>query len=169
MGTLLSERLQTALDELEERTGEKHTRNWLAGQVGISRTAIYKWFDGRTLGLEGENLMKASRALGVNADWLATGRGPMRGHSSPSQLPDELEEFIQEHLLPVWKSRSITKESLRLLGDFVSSLAGSSPKNMSGTADQDKEILDTGSRLLERMQGKDSEPNQDKPSKNDLN
>lgn len=77
--TTLAERLRLALTTAQDRhPAERITQAWLARQVGISTAAIAKWFNGGTRSLEGENLLKASRALGVSPDWLAAGRGQMQ-------------------------------------------------------------------------------------------
>ena len=49
----------------------------LAKKVKVSRAAVGQWENGSTLKLEGGNLIAASKALGVNMEWLASGKGPM--------------------------------------------------------------------------------------------
>lgn len=43
----------------------------------VSKAAAYFWLDGTTKELKGPNLLKAARALGVRAEWLGEGKGPM--------------------------------------------------------------------------------------------
>ena len=74
----LEDRLRFALKEAREKNtnpSEKINQAWLSRQVGISTAGITKWFNGGTQSLEGENLIKAAKALGVSAAWLATGQG----------------------------------------------------------------------------------------------
>lgn len=48
----------------------------LAGAVGVSISAVLQWLGGTTKGLKPENLFAVSDALGVEARWLGTGKGP---------------------------------------------------------------------------------------------
>ncbi|GAA5786112.1 S24 family peptidase [Chitiniphilus shinanonensis] len=74
----LSQRLAVAIASLQERDPlGRYSQAWLARQVGVSSVAVNKWFNGGTTSLEGENLLKAARALRVRPEWLAAGRGPM--------------------------------------------------------------------------------------------
>ena len=58
------------------------TKAELARRVGISAPSVNGWFTGKAKFLRGENLLAAARALDVEQEWLATGRGPMtRAHS----------------------------------------------------------------------------------------
>jgi len=92
----LSDRLSAALISLKDRRpSEKVNQAWLARQVGISSAAIAKWFSGGTKSLDGENLLKASKALGVSPEWLANGKGQM------TDLSSALGPAIQTPLRPV--------------------------------------------------------------------
>jgi phage repressor protein C with HTH and peptisase S24 domain len=53
----------------------------LARAAGVKAHSVSDWLSGRTKNLEGSNLLAAAKALGVNAEWLATGRGPMKAGS----------------------------------------------------------------------------------------
>lgn len=109
----LNERVRAALAELTASTGKKHTPNWLSIQVGISRTAVYKWVNDPTAGIDGEHLVKASKALGVRPEWLSMGRGPMRSDrpddfpsisieaSSPEDLATKLSEYDAQMMLDI--------------------------------------------------------------------
>jgi SOS-response transcriptional repressor LexA len=44
----------------------------------ISRSAIAQWESSKTNGIEAANLLKATKVLGVNPDWLQFGEGQMR-------------------------------------------------------------------------------------------
>lgn len=71
----LSDRLREALADCAKTTTEKRNQAWLSRKVGISTAAMTKWFNGATQALEGENLIKAAKAMNVNPEWLATGKG----------------------------------------------------------------------------------------------
>jgi transcriptional regulator with XRE-family HTH domain len=45
----------------------------LAKHAGVSRATVSLWVSGATKTIEGDNLTRAARALGVDAHWLATG------------------------------------------------------------------------------------------------
>lgn len=45
----------------------------LARQVGVTRGTVSQWVNGPTKTIEGDNLMRAARALNEDPHWLATG------------------------------------------------------------------------------------------------
>ncbi len=51
----------------------KITQQQLADAVGVSRPAVTQWETGETKALEGENLDRVARALGVTTEWLLYG------------------------------------------------------------------------------------------------
>lgn len=72
----LSDRLREALADAQKKpSSEKINQAWLSRRVGISTAAMTKWFNGTTQALDGENLIKAAKALDISPEWLATGRG----------------------------------------------------------------------------------------------
>lgn len=52
----------------------------LARVCGVKPPSVHEWLNGPTKTLKGPNAIKAARELGVNADWLSTGKGTMRTH-----------------------------------------------------------------------------------------
>jgi len=50
----------------------------LARACKIKQPSVSDWLSGRTKRLEGANLLSAARFLGVNPEWLATGKPPMK-------------------------------------------------------------------------------------------
>lgn len=168
MGTTLQERLEDALLARGEELGKTLTPNWLAVQVGRSRTAIYKWFNGATQTLDGDNLLKAAGVLNVNAEWLANGKGPMKGGKSNRVLPPEIEAF-ENDLLDAWANNSINKESLDALGTLLRSLKSGQPKSMRGTPEQEEAQRAASNRLADKLKASNSQPVQDKDADPDLN
>jgi phage repressor protein C with HTH and peptisase S24 domain len=79
---ILSDRIKLALDESEL------DQSALSRMVGVSTVAVNGWCTGATKSIKGENLLKASRALGVNPMWLATGAGNMRPGNVPVPEPE---------------------------------------------------------------------------------
>jgi phage repressor protein C with HTH and peptisase S24 domain len=70
--TTLKDRLEEALKE------SKITKTAIWKACNISSGAVSQWFSGATQKIEGENLLNTARVLGVNPDWLATGKGRMK-------------------------------------------------------------------------------------------
>lgn len=63
----------------------------LARACGIKPPSVHAWVSGKTKSIEGSNLIKAAKALGVSADWLATGRGSMRALDANASKTSEPE------------------------------------------------------------------------------
>ena len=53
----------------------------LARACGLSKPTVSNWLGGRTKDLKGPSLLAAAKALKVNPEWLASGKGPMRDES----------------------------------------------------------------------------------------
>ena len=58
------------------RTDRKKSQRWLAKAVGVSSPAVTGWESGKKTPTT-DNLSAVSIALGVNFEWLMSGRGPM--------------------------------------------------------------------------------------------
>lgn len=61
--------------------------------VGVTRGAINGWLRGRAVNIRPEHLFAAADALGVEARWLATGKGPMLRQRVADDAADLLESF----------------------------------------------------------------------------
>lgn len=79
----LADRLRIAMEHAGITQAE------LARACGVKPPSVHGWLSGKAKFLRGENLLRASAALGVNQLWLATGQGPMR---SGDQTPGSLEK-----------------------------------------------------------------------------
>jgi transcriptional regulator with XRE-family HTH domain len=82
--TTLQERLTQAM-----KAGEK-TRADLARACGMTRQGVGKWFDSETKNLKLDNLFDAADELGVDARWLATGKGTMKRGGVVTALPPDI-------------------------------------------------------------------------------
>lgn len=49
----------------------------LSRRCGVKPASVNGWLNGKAKFLKGENLLRAAAALGVNPEWLASGRSPM--------------------------------------------------------------------------------------------
>ena len=63
--------LQERIEQALKKSGLKPHE--LAKLAGVSRATVSLWVNGPTKTIEGENLTRAARALGVDPHWLATG------------------------------------------------------------------------------------------------
>ena len=68
----LQDRIKLAL----EKSGLSKTDLWKG--CGVRSSTVTSWFKGPNQTISGINLMNASKILGVNPDWLATGNGEMK-------------------------------------------------------------------------------------------
>lgn len=75
----------------------------LARACGVKPPSVSGWLNGKSKFLRGENLLKAARALKVDQDWLATGKGRMA-----------MEEVGEDSA----DVTTLTKEELRVLAIF---------------------------------------------------
>lgn len=82
----------------------------LADALGISYQAVRKVLEGGKFGTT--NNAKAAKVLQVNSDWLATGRGPMKGTSPGRATSDG------------WPSEEIRQKAVRLKPKELSKLDG---------------------------------------------
>lgn len=81
MSNLLADRLKEAMKGPPKITGVM-----LAKACGVKPPSVSDWLTGKSKTMEGANLLAASRLLGVNPEWLATGKGPMRHHLAAHHL-----------------------------------------------------------------------------------
>ncbi len=67
----------------------------LARACGVKEPSVSAWFSGDTKSLKGENAVLAARYLGVNAEWLTTGRGPMSSDEpAVAAVADQSAEYV---------------------------------------------------------------------------
>lgn len=88
----LAERLRYAMEVLPPR---KIKGVDLARAVGVKPPSVSDWLSGKSKTMEGENLLKASSFLEVDAGWLATGKGsPKPINSLVDSSPKKDEVYI---------------------------------------------------------------------------
>ncbi|MEH6460644.1 LexA family transcriptional regulator [Chitinimonas sp. JJ19] len=73
----LSERMQAAADAAKVSQAD------IARHLGVSRSTVNQWFNGRAHSLSADYGARAATFLNVNALWLSSGKGPMR----PGEIP----------------------------------------------------------------------------------
>jgi transcriptional regulator with XRE-family HTH domain len=82
--------------QAREKTGISQTR--LAELLGVTRSACSQWESGNGTSPRRERLEQIARLLSVNYEWLATGRGAMRGRTPRMVQNTELGPEEQELL-----------------------------------------------------------------------
>ncbi len=95
----------------------------LAVKLEVTYQAVDKVLKGNTKELTASNNSKAAQILGVNADWLATGKGPQhRGSTSDatsSKIPEgylsptEISELVRLYAACNSKGRAIVMSEVR--------------------------------------------------------
>lgn len=88
MGTL-ADRLREAMADANINQSE------LARACRVKQPSVHGWLSGRAKFLRGENLLAAARVLGVNDEWLATGRGPKERGDTLSEVGHFHEAYTQ--------------------------------------------------------------------------
>lgn len=82
------------------------TKADLSRACGVTRGGVTHWFNGGTQKLEGENLMNAAKATGVNPIWLATGQGERLERKPTATVTDISPKRNQVPLLD-WDDKSL--------------------------------------------------------------
>jgi transcriptional regulator with XRE-family HTH domain len=59
----------------EERENKGWSQTELGKRVGVGKSSVSQWENGTTKKMDGLNMVLAAKALGLSADWLATGKG----------------------------------------------------------------------------------------------
>ncbi len=76
----------------------------LARAVGVKPPSVSDWLSGKTKTMEGENLLKVSKFLGVNPNWLACGNGSPRNSdekNNDEELSNVIFRDLKLHKIPV--------------------------------------------------------------------
>ncbi|WP_250464044.1 S24 family peptidase [Caballeronia sp. GAFFF2] len=89
---MLSERLLLAMK------AEGISQAELARACGVRPPSVHGWLSGKSKFLRGENLLSAARALKVSQEWLATGKGPMKGQPVRIQADSNTQLLPHDHL-----------------------------------------------------------------------
>lgn len=85
----------------------------LAAACGIKPPSVSDWLNGRSVNIEGKNLLAASKLLNVRPEWLSKGTGPMRPDSrrqsnvEAAPQPQGKVPLISWELAGSWKEGSI--------------------------------------------------------------
>lgn len=91
------------------RQTRKRSQQWLADEIGVHQTSVTQWETGRTDPAT-ENLKRLAKALNVDFEWLATGRGEMEMQYRPVAMKTA-------EPLPVYSSQSDEQREFLALFD----------------------------------------------------
>lgn len=94
------------------------TQNELARLVHVSREAVSQWESGDSKGLKPENLVRVAKVLGVDVEYLVTGKPSVRPRSS-SDLTSEEVELLTAYREGADKAKQLIR---RLVADVVREL-----------------------------------------------
>lgn len=75
----------------------------LAEACNVSRVAAHKWLTGETKKLDVDVLFPLARALKVDAEWLATGRGHPRVGQAPATADEEFRKHLSDAMVAAKK------------------------------------------------------------------
>ena len=104
----------------------KMTQQQLADAVGVSRPTVTHWETGDNRMLEGDNLVRAARALGVATEWLLYGTGPGPGEPrAEKKNPLGLDE---EALLMAQAFQSLSSQNRSVVRSVIDSLRAGKPE-----------------------------------------
>lgn len=99
----LAERLKYAMEILPPK---KIKGVDLARAVGVKPPSVSDWLSGKSKTMEGENLLKAAKFLGVNPNWLASGNGTATDKNKHDIKEEELSNILFRdlslHKIPVF-------------------------------------------------------------------
>ncbi|MCH7308376.1 XRE family transcriptional regulator [Acinetobacter sp. NIPH 1852] len=99
----LAERLRYAMEVLPPKRIKGVD---LARAVGVKPPSVSDWLTGKSKTMEGENLLKASKFLGVSANWLASGIGNPTDKNKLIIKNEELSNILYRdlrlHKIPVF-------------------------------------------------------------------
>lgn len=142
----LAERLKYAMEILPSK---KIKGVDLARAVGVKPPSVSDWLSGKSKTMEGENLLKASKFLGVNASWLATGNGAIQDKNNQKN-EEEINNIVLNDLnlnkIPIfnfleiclWREKLNRKQTS--LSYIYTDYLGTEPKSVFGLIVQDNSM-----------------------------
>lgn len=94
----VSERIRTAMEAM----GRKVTQGEIARACGVKQPSVHGWLSGGDVEIKGNNLTRLARFLGVNADWLASGRGLMYPEPVHGSFQVRDDSGVARHEIPLY-------------------------------------------------------------------
>lgn len=169
----LAERIAWAFDRAPGAT-----KTGLAKAAGVTPPSVSDWFSGKTKTLRGEPAAGAALYLGVEVQWLTTGRGPkVRGDANVDRMPpprgsvpliswvaagawngaaDPFEPGDAERWLDCPVNHSERTYALRVRGDSMTAPHGRSyPEGCVVFVDPLKRSPTNGARIIAKLDGSD--------------
>lgn len=106
----LAERLRYAMEVLPPK---KIKGVDLARAVGVKPPSVSDWLSGKSKTMEGENLLKVSKFLGINPNWLASGNG------SPQTIENQEKNLSSDPNIAPFQARMAPVLSWVQAGNFT--------------------------------------------------
>lgn len=138
----LAERLKYAMEVLPLK---KVKGVDLARAAGVKPPSVSDWLSGKSKTMEGENLLKAAKFLGVNPLWLASGVGEIKTSQTQSQSNQQQNQSLDfsifagnfqlqklvEKLMKLNSEKKLTSKDLIYLDHFLDTVAKASDNDKS--------------------------------------
>ena len=105
----------------------KMTQQQLADAVDVSRPAVTQWETGENKMLDGDNLVRVARVLGVTTEWLLYGTGSSSGEIMRSEKKNPL-GLDEETLLMAQAFQSLSSSNRAVVRTVIDSLRAGKPE-----------------------------------------
>lgn len=120
----LAERLRYAMEVLPPK---KIKGVDLARAVGVKPPSVSDWLSGKSKTMEGENLLRAAKHLGVSPVWLATGKGEYEFTVKNNNLREEIEclknlELLRNKIEYLVLKESLTEDQLKIILGMITGI-----------------------------------------------
>ena len=115
--TTLQDRVKLAL----KVSGKSKTDLWKG--CGVRSGTVTSWVKGPNQTISGVNLTNASKILGVNAEWLATGNGEMLANASGEQVEFRLTALETNNRLNKYAFQSVKFNTNWLASEIANDFA----------------------------------------------
>ena len=105
----------------------KMTQQQLADAVDVSRPAVTQWETGENKMLDGDNLVRVARVLGVTTEWLLYGTGSGLGETVRTEKQNPL-GLDEETLLMAQAFQSLSSSNRSVVRTVIDSLRAGKPE-----------------------------------------
>ncbi|HCQ9885968.1 TPA: helix-turn-helix transcriptional regulator [Acinetobacter baumannii] len=128
----LADRLRYAMEVLPPK---KIKGVDLARAVGVKPPSVSDWLSGKSKTMEGENLLKAAKFLGVNPVWLATGKNEStlsheKNNESVKIQTTKLENtpnlqklyLLDSRIRQLTDEEKLTKDQIKIINEMIENI-----------------------------------------------
>ncbi len=122
----LAERLRYAMEVIPPK---KIKGVDLARAVGVRPPSVSDWLSGKSKTMEGENLLRAAKHLGVSPIWLATGKGDheFKLLDNNQSKPKEIEclksiQSLSNKIENLVTTEDLTEDQLKIIDGMINGI-----------------------------------------------